>query len=62
VSFATVINAAIALRETHDAIEAAQKKKSELQTQLSQVNSNLDALRVERDTRAAALKAEVGTI
>ena len=61
-SIRSVIQAASALRETNDMIEALQNEKTSLQSRLEEINAELVTLREERDARVATLKQEADTI
>ncbi len=61
-SIATVLAAASALREVNDQLNAKQDRKSQLQTELAQVNAEINTLQAERAQRVATLKTEAGTI
>lgn len=61
-SYQSVNKAASDLKEVNDKIDELQAKKDRLQTEMAKVNSDLTALKTERDQKAAKLKTEVGTI
>ena len=61
-SISSVIQAAAALRDVNDQIDALASEKQKCQDRVAEINTRLAALRTERDIKAAALKVEAATI
>ena len=57
-----VVTAARELERAFESVNALQAEKGKLQTAMADVNSRLDAARVDRDTKAAAFKTLVSEL
>ena len=57
-----VLTAARELDRANDLVDEQQTKKSRLQTELADVNSQLDAAKIDRDTKRDAFKVLVAEL